>query len=131
MQLAADCFTLVRSLLSEAECDEVSRSLGAADTRGAGSRRLLHQAWCADLACKVMAHPDVRNALPAHARATQCTFFEKSAAKNWLIPIHQDLSIPVSGRVDHPALSGWSEKEGAIFVQATDHVHEQMLTVRG
>ena len=130
MQLASDGFALVRGLLSEAECDDVSRSLGAADTRGAGSRRLLNEAWCANLACKVMAHPDVRDALPACARAVQCTFFEKSAAKNWLVPIHQDLSIPVAGIVDHPALSGWSEKEGAIFVQAPDHVLEQMLAVR-
>ena len=130
MQLATDGFTLVRSLLSEAECDDVSRFLGAADTRGAGSRRLLREAWCAELAGKVMAHPDVREALPAPARVVQCTFFEKSSAKNWLVPIHQDLSIPVSGRVDRPTLSGWSEKEGAIFVQPPDSVLEQMLAVR-
>jgi len=118
MQLATDGFTLVQSLLSDAECEVVAQSLGAADTRGAGSRRLLDEVWCAELAGKVMAHPDVREALPARARAVQCTYFEKSAAKNWLVPIHQDLSIPVSGRVDHAALSGWSEKEGATFVQA-------------
>jgi ectoine hydroxylase-related dioxygenase (phytanoyl-CoA dioxygenase family) len=82
------------------------------------------------LARKVMGHPDVREVLPERARAVQCTFFEKSAATNWLVPIHQDLSIPVSGRVDHPALSGWSEKEGAVFVQAPDSVLEQMLAVR-
>lgn len=130
MQLVADGFTLVRSLLSEADCDAVSQSLVAADTPGAGSRRLMHEAWCADLACKVMAHPDVREALPARPRAIQCTYFEKSAAKNWLVPIHQDLSIPVSRRVDHSALSGWSQKEGALFVQAPDQVLEQMLAVR-
>jgi ectoine hydroxylase-related dioxygenase (phytanoyl-CoA dioxygenase family) len=130
MQLATDGFTLVRSLLSDAECEVVAQSLGAADTRGAGSRRLLDEVWCAELAGKVMAHPDVREALPARARAVQCTYFEKSAAKNWLVPIHQDLSIPVSGRVDHAALSGWSEKEGATFVQAPDNVLEQMLAVR-
>jgi ectoine hydroxylase-related dioxygenase (phytanoyl-CoA dioxygenase family) len=130
MQLSTDGFALVRSLLSDAECEDIARSLGVADTRGAGSRRLLDEAWCADLAGNVMAHPDVREALPARARAVQCTFFEKSAAKNWLVPIHQDLSIPVSGRVDHAALSGWSEKEGAIFVQAPDNVLEQMLAVR-
>jgi hypothetical protein len=130
MQLATDGFTLVRSLLSDAECEDVARALGASDTRGAGSRRLLDEAWCADLAGKVMAHPDVREALPARPRAVQCTFFEKSAAKNWLVPIHQDVCIPVSGRVDHAALSGWSEKEGAIFVQAPNIVLEQMLAVR-
>lgn len=130
MQLASDGFTIVRRLLSESECDDVSRRLGAAETLGAGSRRLLREAWCADLAFKVMAHPHVSEALPSDARAVQCTFFEKSAAKNWLVPIHQDLSIPVSCRVDHPALSGWSEKEGATFVQAPDDVLEQMLAVR-
>ena len=130
MQLATYGFMLVRSLLSDAECEDIARSLGAADTRGAGSRRLLDEAWCADIAGKVLAHPDVREALPARARAVQCTFFEKSVARNWLVPIHQDLSIPVSGRVDHAALSGWSEKEGAIFVQAPDNVLEQMLAVR-
>jgi hypothetical protein len=130
MQLTTDGLTVVRGLLSQAECDEVSRSLEATDIRGAGSRRLLHEAWCADLARKVMGHPDVREVLPERARAVQCTFFEKSTATNWLVPIHQDLSIPVSGRVDHPALSGWSEKEGAVFVQAPDSVLEQMLAVR-
>ena len=80
---------------------------------------------------KVMAHPDVREALPAHSRAVQCTFFEKSAARNWLVPIQQDLSMPVSRRGDHPALSGWSEKEGALFVQAPDDVLEQLPALRG
>jgi len=130
MQLARDGFALVRSLLSEAECDEVARSLGAADGRGAGSRRLLHEPWCADLARKVMAHAAVRGALPPDSRVVQCTFFEKSAARNWLVPIHQDLSIPVACRIDHPALSGWSEKEGTVFVQAPDSVLAQLLAVR-
>lgn len=65
MQLATDGFTLVRSLVSEVECEDVARALEAADIRGAGSRRLLDEAWCAHLAGKVMAHPDVRDALPA------------------------------------------------------------------
>ena len=71
MQFDTDGFTLVRALLSDAECDDVSRSLGVTDTRGAGSRRLLHEAWCADLACKVMAHAGVRQVLPPLARAVQ------------------------------------------------------------
>jgi ectoine hydroxylase-related dioxygenase (phytanoyl-CoA dioxygenase family) len=130
MQLATDGFTLVRGILSEKERDELSRALDAVDTHGAGSRRLMQEGWCADLARKVMTHPDVRAALPARARAVQCTFFEKSADRNWLVPIHQDLSIPVAGRVDHPALSGWSEKEGAVFVQPPDDVLAQLLAVR-
>jgi hypothetical protein len=30
--------------------------------------------------------------------AVQCTLFEKSAARNWLVSPHQDLSLPISTR---------------------------------
>ncbi|NKI97884.1 phytanoyl-CoA dioxygenase family protein [Rhizobacter sp. SG703] len=130
MKLVTEGFALVPNLLSEVECDQVAQALVATETNGAGSRRLLQQAWCTALAHKVMSHPEVRRALPARARAIQCTFFEKSAAKNWLVPIHQDLSMPVAGRVDHPVLTGWSEKEGAVFVQPPDAVLAQLLAVR-
>jgi hypothetical protein len=130
MQLANDGFGLVPSLLSEAECDKIAQLLDAAETRGAGSRRLLQQPWCTSLAVKVMNHESVRAGLPARARAVQYTYFEKSAAKNWLVPVHQDLSIPVARRVDHPELSGWSEKEGAVFVHAPEDVLKQLLAVR-
>jgi len=130
MQLDADGFAHIPKLLSEAECDGVAQALSSAESRGVGSRRMLQEVWCADLALKVMIHPDIRRALPANARAVQCTFFEKSAEKNWLVPIHQDLSIPVARRLSHPALSGWSEKEGAVFVQPPDTVLRQLLAVR-
>lgn len=130
MQLSTDGVSLVHALLNEQECDEVACSLGRLQAGGAGSRRLLQEPWCAALAEKVKAHPAVRAALPERARAVQCSIFEKSAARNWLVSIHQDLSIPVATRVDHPALSGWSEKEGTIFVQPPDGVLAQLLAVR-
>ncbi|MBW8755682.1 MAG: phytanoyl-CoA dioxygenase family protein [Sphingomonadales bacterium] len=130
MQLSTDGVALVAGLLSDQECDEVAHSLERLPAVGAGSRRLLHEAWCAALAEKVMAHRVVRAALPERACAVQCSVFEKSAARNWLVAVHQDLSIPVAARVDHPALSGWSEKEGALFVQPPDGVLAQLLAVR-
>jgi ectoine hydroxylase-related dioxygenase (phytanoyl-CoA dioxygenase family) len=130
MQLSADGVALVQGLLNQQECDEVAHSLERLPAVGAGSRRLMHETWCATLAEKVMAHPVVRAALPDRARAVQCSIFEKSAARNWLVAIHQDLSIPVATRVEHPLLSGWSEKEGAHFVQPPDGVLAQLLAVR-
>lgn len=130
MQLDADGFALVPALLSEADCDGVAQALSSAESRGVGSRRLLQEDWCADLAHQVMTHPEIRRSLPVNARAVQCTLFEKSAGKNWLVPIHQDLSIPVACRVSHSALSGWSEKEGVTFVQPPDTVLRQLLAVR-
>jgi hypothetical protein len=44
--------------------------------------------------------------------------------------MHQDLSIPVRGRVDDANLSGWSDKDGTLFVQPPDEVLDQLVAVR-
>ena len=127
--LGADGVAFVRGALPPEACDRIARHVDAGPP-GAGTRCLLAAPWCADLAAQLMRHPRVREALPAKAVAVQCTLFEKSAARNWLVPIHQDLSIPVAHRVDHPALTGWSLKEGGLFVQPPDDVLAQLLAVR-
>lgn len=60
----------------------------------------------------------------------QCALFSKSPEANWLVALHQDLSIPVSARVSSPECAGWSEKEGEIFVQPPLAVLESLLAVR-
>jgi len=55
---------------------------------------------------------------------------KKSIHKNWLVSLHQDLSIPVAERVDSPQCSGWSEKEGNLFVQPPVQVLLAILAVR-
>ena len=62
--------------------------------------------------------------------AVQCSCFEKSTSRNWLVPLHQDLSIPVAQRVAHPQLRGWSEKEGALYVQAPIELLQQLVALR-
>lgn len=64
------------------------------------------------------------------AAAVQCTYFQKSAQANWLVPVHQDLSVPVRERVSHPALDGWSIKEGVVLVQPPIAVLERLLVMR-
>jgi ectoine hydroxylase-related dioxygenase (phytanoyl-CoA dioxygenase family) len=44
--------------------------------------------------------------------------------------MHQDLSIPVRARIDHESLSGWSDKDGMLFVQPPDEVLDQLVAVR-
>lgn len=68
--------------------------------------------------------------LPDDAVAVQCTVFEKSPVKNWLVAFHQDRSIPVRDRVEAPELTGWSEKEGDIFVQPPASLLEKITAVR-
>jgi hypothetical protein len=62
--------------------------------------------------------------------AVQCTLFDKSPTKNWLVALHQDSSIPVSSRVNSPERSGWSEKEGHLYVQPPVSVLERLVALR-
>jgi ectoine hydroxylase-related dioxygenase (phytanoyl-CoA dioxygenase family) len=79
---------------------------------------------------RLRAHPPLSDWIDPALVAVQCSAFEKSATRNWLVPVHQDLSIPVSARVTEPVLSGWSVKEGVQFVRAPAQVLAQLVAVR-
>ncbi len=97
---------------------------------GVGERNLLDEAWCADLAHRLRANAHVAHALPSTHVAVQCTSFEKSIDRNWLVPVHQDLAIPVAARIEHAALGGWSNKGGKWFVQPPSEVLESLVALR-
>jgi ectoine hydroxylase-related dioxygenase (phytanoyl-CoA dioxygenase family) len=124
-----DGFVIVPGILTASECAAAADGILIANGAG-GTRSLLAQQWCRDLADRVRAHPALASVIGAGMVAVQCTYFEKSAERNWLVPPHQDLSIPVSARVNDPALRGWSEKEGALFVRAPEAVLALMVAVR-
>jgi ectoine hydroxylase-related dioxygenase (phytanoyl-CoA dioxygenase family) len=120
----------VPDVVDSAACDLAASFLERAPSLGAGSRRLLAHSWCQDLAHRVRRHASVAALLPPDSVAVQCTVFDKSPAKNWLVALHQDRSIPVRRRVESPGLTGWSEKEGDIFVQPPREVLETVTAVR-
>jgi hypothetical protein len=122
-------FVLTAPLLAWDDWPDAAALAQAAGT-AAGTRNLLELDWCARLAAYLRTHHALAPLLPLDAVAVQCTLFEKSAAQNWLVPLHQDLSIPVQERRDHPELGGWSTKEGTLFVQAPPHLLAQMVAVR-
>jgi len=121
-------FEIVPGLLDAAQCTELVGQLPAIN--GAGSRTLLAQPWCAELARRLLAHDALAEMLPAGHVAVQCTLFEKSESVNWLVPVHQDLSIPVREHLDAEGLRGWSLKEDGWYVQPPLAVLEQMVAVR-
>ncbi len=123
-----DGFAIVPSLLSDADLADADAALA---TRGnVGDRDLLHEPWCAALARRVQADARVTRLLPRAHVAVQCTAFEKSARRNWLVTLHQDVAIPVAARVDHAACGGWSSKQGTWYVQPPDDVLAQLVAVR-
>ena len=129
-QLLEAGYTVIPDLIEPEELAEVTRHVDALNTTGFGKRRLMDVPWCAALAERLARGDRVRQELPAKATPVQCTLFAKSIEKNWLVSLHQDLSIPVAERVASQECSGWSEKEGQIFVQPPIHVLENLLAVR-
>jgi len=123
-------FRLLPSLLESQQRQALISELATLPPGAAGQRELLDQAWCRALAQWLLVLPQLRDALPADAVAVQCTLFEKSPERNWLVTPHQDLAIPVAKRVEHPGLSGWSVKGGRHFVLAPAELLAQMLAVR-
>lgn len=125
-----DGFAVTPPLLSAAACTDIESAVTNIQDKGIGMRHLLDFSWCKELARIIREHPLMGELLPAGSVAVQCTYFEKSKEQNWLVQIHQDLSIPVQEKVSHAELTGWSEKEGSVFVQPPDNILQQMVAVR-
>ena len=123
-------FRLHPGLLSPHRRRALLAELAALPPGAAGQRDLLEQGWCRQLAEVLLALPLLRDALPPDAVVVQCTLFEKSPDRNWLVALHQDLALPVAERVAHPQLTGWSVKGGRPFVLAPAAVLSQMVALR-
>lgn len=126
----ADGFAVTSALLSHAACTAIETSLMQIQDKGVGLRYLLDFPWCKELAQSLRRHPAIGELLAPNSVAVQCTYFEKSKEQNWLVPVHQDLSIPVQEKIECPSLAGWSEKEGVIYVQPPDDILHQLVALR-
>lgn len=112
------------------EIDALETNLSTDTGCLAGSRALLELPWCLNLARRIHSDPRLSSVWHGASRAVLCTYFEKSPARNWLVALHQDLSIPVAERTEALSYSGWSEKDGRLFVQPPLEVLEQSVAVR-
>lgn len=123
-------YLILPAVLEEEECDRISGYIAPLLGQAAGTRNLLFEPWCEVLAARLGNNPKMAWLFPPNHRAVQCTYFEKSAERNWSVAFHQDLSIPVKQRVSHVGCSGWSEKEGVIYTQPPVDVLQQLIGVR-
>jgi ectoine hydroxylase-related dioxygenase (phytanoyl-CoA dioxygenase family) len=123
-------FTIVKSVLSLEQIEATIAHVDSISLSTAGTRNLLDYAWCSELVSVLRSHPTIAGLLPLNNVAVQCTLFEKTIDKNWLVPLHQDLSIPVREHCENIHLSGWSHKEGIIYVQPPIEVLEKLVAIR-
>ena len=129
-QLNEAGYVVIADLVDGVELGEIARLAGGLDCDRAGMRRLIELPWCRELAMRLMRDERLSGILSTEVIPVQCTLFVKSAESNWLVSLHQDLSIPVAERVNSPGCQGWSEKEGELFVQPPVSVLDGMLALR-
>ena len=125
-----DGYAVIPNMLTSLDADQIALAINGILGDRAGTRRLLDIPWCNELADRLADEPRLREYLPDNALAVQCTLFAKTAESNWLVSLHQDLSIPVAERVESSECSGWSQKQGDTFVQPPISVLETVLAVR-
>lgn len=126
--LESDGFALLPTVLHATEVERIDAAMAA--RAAVGARELLSEPWCATLARRLQADGRVAGAIPPTHVPVQCTAFEKSVACNWLVPVHQDVAIPVAARVDDAGLRGWSNKGGTWFAQPPVAVLQQLVALR-
>ena len=123
-------FAVAPEVLSDAQCAGLEAHVGALDLHGAGTRELLSFAWAQQFARQLRELPVLAAWLGGSRTAIQCTYFAKLSSRNWLVTLHQDLSIPVAERAADAPCKAWSEKEGTWFCQPPAEFLAQLVAVR-
>jgi phytanoyl-CoA dioxygenase PhyH len=123
-------YALTPQVLSDAQCAELETCISAVDLQGAGTRELLSFDWARRFARQLRDVPELAPLLGDSRTAIQCTYFAKLSSRNWLVTLHQDLSIPVAARAADAPCKAWSEKEGTWFCQPPAEFLAQLVAVR-
>ena len=125
-----DGYVVLNQLIDAVSLSQITDLCDGEVTRKVGTRNLLKKQWIVDLGRKIKAHPLVEEVLPNKARLVQCNYFYKDELSNWSVTLHRDLSIPIKARIESERWSGWSEKEGVLYVQPPKNVLESLIAVR-
>lgn len=123
-------YTIVSDVISPSELNVVVQGINALGCAKAGTRNALDREWCQAIARLIHCHPVIAPLLPAQAAAIQCTYFEKSAERNWLVPLHRDYIFPVKARKANSDWSLWQEKEGGLYARPPDTILRMLVAVR-
>jgi ectoine hydroxylase-related dioxygenase (phytanoyl-CoA dioxygenase family) len=123
-------YVILEQVITDTELAIASESLKAIQINKAGTRNVLHAPWCRDLALSLNSNSAIRSLLPENAVAVQCTYFDKSHDHNWLVAMHRDYLIPIKQRINTFQWSGWSEKEGSLYVRPPEAVLSQLVAIR-
>ncbi len=114
--------------MDSATCAAIAADLASED--GASRRHLIDHPQVVSLLTGESIVTAVLSLLGNSAFAYKATLFDKSTDANWLVAWHQDVSIPVSCRIDMPDWRGWSRKDDVDYVLPPDTLLAGLLAVR-
>ena len=63
-------------------------------------------------------------------KCVKAIYFDKNESANWLVPLHQDLTVRVHRRHDFEGYGPWSVKEGVDCVQPPVEILDRIVTLR-
>jgi ectoine hydroxylase-related dioxygenase (phytanoyl-CoA dioxygenase family) len=126
-------YRIVSDAFGKADTSELLKAIDALDlTRGrAGARHLMQHAVVRDAANDPRMKAIAREFLGPSAIPYRATLFDKSSARNWLIPWHQDTALPLRARRDDVVGSGpWSIKSGVLYAHAPASALSRVIALR-
>ena len=68
--------------------------------------------------------------LPGGARVIRSIYFDKPPDANWIVNWHQDLSVNLTHREEHPGFCNWRNVRGQAVVQPPEDLLRRIITVR-
>ena len=122
-------YVILPKICPSSICNDICGYLTKVTQAGPGTRRLLTFDWCRELAKNLISYPLISPLIGPTPAINQCTYFEKSPDQNWLVALHQDISIAVQPNTAATQL-GISQKEGLSFVQPPVEILEQLVALR-
>lgn len=73
---------------------------------------------------------NAKSYLTSEHQLVRAILFNKTPDTNWYVTWHQDRTVSVSEKFDHPEWKNWSVKESVLHVQPPLAVLETMVTIR-
>ncbi|HET7219121.1 MAG TPA: phytanoyl-CoA dioxygenase family protein [Vicinamibacterales bacterium] len=125
-------FRIVPGVLDEAETSALLHALDAIQLSRsrAGARHMLKHPAVAAVAQDPRLLAIAAAFVGPTATPYRATLFDKSPARNWLVPWHQDTALPLRKRGDVSGWGPWSIKNGVIYAHAPASALERVIALR-
>jgi phytanoyl-CoA dioxygenase PhyH len=125
-------FRIVSGVLGPAEASDLLRTLETSPlTRSrAGARHLMKHAAVSGVANDSRLLAIASGFLGPCPVPYRATLFDKSSARNWLVPWHQDTALPLQERLDVAGWGPWSVKSGITYAHAPATALSRVVALR-